>query len=313
MHVIAALRETLPHADFVNFANEQDTRLPGDFRALRESPLYCRPTGYHTISEVVTPDSSIFLALDLGRKLTRAFSAQHRYRGRQILQVAQVEIRHYAHELERLANEVFTLPPAADLEFRSMAERYTYEAIRLTTRLYAHALANRIPFSEAAAQLSAMDAATNPTEMLSMRVQIRNALMRTVTTDCWSRMAGVLFWIALITGAAANLAAAPTHNTNRQEPTVDDEEEEARKWLAAVLIRCSIVMGFEHGPSIMQMMKTMIGIQQALGSSSTYSFATEEEARRFTGLPRRYGPPVPPPTQAVQKGFAEFAQDFLDS
>lgn len=310
MYIIAALRETLPHTEFVNFAMKQETSLPKESKPFPESPLYCRPAGYAVLAEVISPTDCTFKLLDTLRKLTRAFAALNSHSSPQNARTRQQR----GEELQGLATELCAERPAGELRFTTMPEKYRYEAIRLTSRLWAHALANRVPFSEAAAQLSAPDvtAMAKPTHSLSMHIRIRNALMKTDTSDCWDHMAGVLFWITLVAGAAANPEAAPAGYITRRESTFSGEEEEARKWLAAITVRCSIVLGFEYGSSIMETLKRMIGIQQAL-RKTTMPWPTVQDIATLPGMPKTYGPSVPPPVAQVQRGFADFAQEFLDS
>jgi hypothetical protein len=306
MYVIAALRETLPHYDFVKFAGSQKTKMPSDFRPLPESPIYCRPSGYRTVSQVVEPGSKIYEALETVRQLTAAFTVEHGGHSNKPRGASQSPEGAALHtDVDDLINEVFAMPACADLDFETMKQRYMYEAIRLTSRIYAHALANRISFSEAAQQIQPpLDGA------LPLHIEIRNALIKTDMTDCWGHMAGVLFWLGVIAGAAANPAASPAGYISRRET---GDEEDARKYLAATVVRCSILMGFEYGPAIMETMKRIIGIQTVLHQGKAQE-VVEPSGAGMQGLPATtIGVSMPPPTEQAQRGFADFAQDFLTS
>lgn len=308
-YMIAALRETMPHADFVSFALSQNTSIPRDGRLIPESPLFCREAGYVTLKRIISPESNIGRLLDEGRRLTNAFVTCHGKNTRvsKISQQGNSMDRESDRVLQRAANEIFAMQPGTNLKFRSTREQYTYEAIRLTSRLYAHALARRIAFSEAAAQLSSTESDGSQASSTALHVKIHRALMRTDITDCWGHMSGVLFWIALVAGASAN-PMAPSYRDGFANAAATEEGEEARKWLAAITIRCSIVLGFEFGSSIMETLKRMIGIQQVLGH---VAMPEQAEAAGFVEVPRRYGPGLPPRGDDVQRGFADFAYDFL--
>ena len=145
----------------------------------------------------------------------------------------------------------------------------------------------------------------------TLHVHIRDALMKTDITDCWGNMAGVLFWIALVAGAAANPGATPRAGhcvENVDQLGTGGDAEEARTWLAAILVRCSIVLGFEYGPSMMETVKTMVAVQRELERGSATSEASwESESQPF--VERSDG--LPPVFPQGQQGFADFARDFL--
>ncbi|TKA76038.1 hypothetical protein B0A55_05113 [Friedmanniomyces simplex] len=277
-----------------------------DCRPLPESPVYFRPLGYRTIYKVFAPESHVSQILELARRLTAIFETE-------VLpnQSPSEENSHTHHQdqtnseqlLAVTAAAIFIRPAAEDLSFALPSESYTYEAIRLTARLYAHALLRRIPFSRAAQELQAtassssssyrsLQPGTLSTEAAYMAncaiiIHIRNALVRTDTTDCWGGLIGVLFWIALVAGAAANPEAVTTEGGYKErqreggsgggggEEEEEEEEEEARKWLAAVGVRCSIVLGFEFGPAVMGTVKRVVGIQRVLGRLRTVNVSSE--------------------------------------
>ncbi|KAF2215067.1 hypothetical protein CERZMDRAFT_8762, partial [Cercospora zeae-maydis SCOH1-5] len=95
-------------------------------------------------------------------------------------------------------------------------------------------------------------------------ITMYKALMATNLSDCWGHAAGVLFFITLIAGACANPDSLGFHL--HTEP--NGEEDETRKWLAAVTVRCSIVLSFEHGGVVLDTLKRLVGIQQILKSAT---------------------------------------------
>lgn len=206
-----------------------------------------------------------------------------------------------------LYSKVFATQPAVDQDFIGMSDRYMFESVRLASLIYAHALANKIPFSEAASQVRSSDSVSESGEQVeSMPMQIKRALMRTDVSFCWDHLAGVLFWVTLIAGAAAN--PGPLANEDRI-----GEEEDARKWLAAVAVRCCLVLSFEYGHSVLETLKRLLAIQTVLGqteladktgiSETALNLAANDELEQ-----QQYGPVEPPP---LQRGFADFVQEFL--
>ena len=312
-YIIAALWERRPHADYVRYALRQDTTIPKDGRKLPESPIYCRRSGFGSMRNVLPPDSMIYKMLESSRRLTNAFISGH-------ARVSEVSGAGFPLDgrscpiLQMLASEVFSARPGAELAFRTPAERHTYEAIRLTSRVYAHALGNCLAFSKAATQLRASECKKTGETQVAIHVQIRDALVRTDTTDCWGHMTGVLFWIALVAGASANFGGSADRSNRTGLASSASEEGEARQWLAAVLVRCSIVLGFEFGSAVMETMKTIGGIQQALGLVPVPGQVGDAvDAVTFSCLPEAgsYGPDLPPAEREIRKGFVDFAQEFL--
>lgn len=70
--------------------------------------------------------------------------------------------------------------------------------------------------------------------------------------------------MSLVAGAAAN--PGPLANEER----VGDDED-ARKWITAINVRCCITLNFEFGYAVMETVKQMIAVQSLLhaGKDST--------------------------------------------
>ena len=302
MYLIAALRETRPNRDFVEWASKRSTRIPIDSQQLPESPIYYRLEGFRTINRLLSPRSGTYSLLNDLRILTSKFFVEH-----SVIPVKALQLLGESTEsIAGFRDKIFALAPAVDKDFRDMHERYAYEALRLVSLIYAHALASRIPFSKAAIEITRTSRPTvfqrlapsvpNPTlpGSNSIHIQIRDALIRTDTTECWGHLAGVLFWITLVAGAAAN--PGPIANEERH-----GEDEDGRKWLAAIAVRCSIVLSFEYGSAMMETLKRMVGIEAVLSGSS-------EPPQRTNGS---CVGPVEPPEIQMQRGFADFAQEFM--
>ena len=193
------------------------------------------------------------------------------------------------------SHKVLAFRAADDSKFDNMNDRHMYETIRLAANVYAHALQNYIPISKAAAKLGRHSSfwpvsdPIEPNKVTPIPIQIKRALIRTDTSTCWDRTGGVPLWVALVGSAAAN--PGPYADKERY-----GEDEDARKWLAAIAVRCCIVLSFEHGTAILETLKRMVAIETVLAcqpSNTTTRLAAESL--------------LTPP-----KGFVDFAQDFQD-
>lgn len=257
MYIIAVLRESHPHPEFIAHAAKISTPIPKHTGKIPESPLYCHPDGYRTIARDNCTSSQTWDLLNTLREVTASFQF------RQDSQRTSPNYSIHDARLNELQTRIFALPAATDesLDFSSPNARYTYEALRLTARLYVHALYTLTPFSTASASLSATTASSpspdnHPSK--SLPLQIRAALLRTDLSSCWGPLAGTLFFITLLAGATANPGPC-LWNEERE-----GEEEDGRKFLAAVVVRCSIVLSFEHGGAVMGMLRRLVEIEGVL-------------------------------------------------
>lgn len=311
--MIAGLRESTPHRDFIEFASKMMTQLPHDAQKLPESPIYSRPEGYHNLKTVLREDGDTFQLLETLRRLTHRFYIENSQQSSTIPSTLRsTKLWNSSDEtVSSLYSKIFAVQPAAELDFPNGAhDRKMFEAIRLASLIYAHAMANKIPFSKAASQVRSTSMTDNGREEnKSMTIQIRDVLKDTDLSYCWDHLAGVLFWITLIAGAGAN--PGPMDNEDR----VGDEED-ARKWLAAIAVRCCIVLSFEHGHSVLETLKRLVAIETALGQTDSLDDSLTAVSLSAQWTPTYpsgsgkvvFGPERPP---VVQRGFADFAEDFM--
>jgi hypothetical protein len=68
-----------------------------------------------------------------------------------------------------------------------------------------------------------------PSAITTVLSNLKLAIQNSNISDCWNDMAGVLLWIALVVGAASRRS-----------------DKVLKKWFAALAIRCSILLCFEH-------------------------------------------------------------------
>lgn len=301
MHMLAALQETPIDLYFADFASRQDTRISHSLRSVPESPIYCRSSGFQTVARVFQPHSATLDLLNTVRHLGDAFDIQRELSPAFDRSTSTREPGD--QDVSALCNKVFSFQAAVDEDFDNVSERYTYEAIRLTSRVYAHALTRKMPFSQAAIDLQAWSAlfANSDDACLPLPVQIKLALMRTDMSVCWGHMAGVLFWVALVASAAAS------SKTSQADEDVGSDED-TQRFLAAITVRCCIVLSFEHGSSVLGTLKRLVNVQNILAGAETGSRIVSTDAAS-TLSSSLYGPLGLP---GLQRGFVDYAQEFLE-
>jgi hypothetical protein len=306
MFLLAALRETVPDIDYTNFANAQPKTIQNSVGRLPESPICCRTTGFsETISDIL-PRVTYDLLENL-RQLTCSFDGQN-------TQDVDTTSSEYSwvirlatpdQTVSDLCTRIYAARPGWEMDFDDMNARYTYESLRLAAVVYASAIDKGIPISKAAAQIG--DRKTRhslimlPDTTVPVPIMIKHAIMRTDTSFCWDHLAGVLFWITLVGGAAGN--PGPLANEERE-----GYDELARKWITAIAVRCCIVLSFEYGSAILETLNRFVGIETKLAGSSQQA-AGDDGTAPWTWTetdPVNAGPPRPP----MSGGFAEFVQEF---
>jgi hypothetical protein len=171
-----------------------------------------------------------------------------------------------------------------------------YEAIRLTARIYADALVGNMEFSQASSfSTQRDDLGAEHVGSPAPFVEIVHHLMQTDLDRMWGGLSGILFFIVMVAGASAKKAHVK-ELTEAADLANERQEDEARRWLAAVAVRCSIVLGFEHGGSLLGTFKNMLSIQEKLSGRDRIM------RQVVIGPDRRAAP---------QHWFGDFAWDFL--
>jgi hypothetical protein len=230
IYVIAVLQEKLPDQMYRQWIQTQQRPDPNSRRPYPESPAFCGDI-FVTIPKTLSPGSKILPLLDILRVMTDS-----------LLTGDQSGLTG-----GKAAIDAF---PAGNNELSDSQEDRRYEVLRLTAKLYATALVNKVTFSRAAA----LSGVSHP--------QIVEALRRCGVSNCWDLMAGVLFWIVLVAGAAANTDQMASPMLRAVNLSKGDA---ARKYLSAIAMRCSIKLGFEHAFVLLATLRRMVDIQQLLG------------------------------------------------
>ncbi|WPG99753.1 Hypothetical protein R9X50_00257200 [Acrodontium crateriforme] len=317
MYLIAALRETTPHVDFQAHAKKQQRRPSQDRKPFPKSPFVGSPMRPTSDNKESPSTEKTLELLDILRRITDAFLSQHPSSSNPHVNGLRCtsNARDAAESVSVMKNKIFAFNTAESYVFSDVNQKHRFEAIRLTSLIYAFALDNEVPLSTAAAILrqatpspcgengdcASHIRAKSDTSSMSLSFQIKSNLMRTDLSGCWGAMSGVLFWITLVAGAAAN----PEASEHQQREPEGYEEEEARKWLAAVAVRCEILLSFDFGQSILSTLKKMVGIQQTLARRSAARSGSGGSERGSVSA-RVHGP------VEAQKGFGDFVHDFLD-
>lgn len=221
-----------------------------------------------------------------------------------------------ALDVESLCKNIFAIPSANSRcdDFGTSSELFAFEALRLTAVLFAFALSNGIPLSKAAPMLSEMPGFQRQANPTACQILIKSTLVRTDLSDAWGNMAGVLLWITLIAGASSN-PDSPYHPRSDENPSADGgrigEEEEARKWLAAVAVRCSIILSFEYGGAMLETLKRLVGIEQILAKMDAERMGQAVPEVHVGGLKVKKSSVVPcGPEEPLWRNFNDYASDF---
>lgn len=266
---------------YLLYANSRAASPLSNGTLFPESPLYCGRE-FVTVGQILGPTSESLRLLELLRKMTCVFQAED---------LSNTEALSYFHR------RVMSFKSKLRTNVPSRQDR-TYEAIRLTARVYADALVGNVDFSQASSHPTQRD---DPNEQYvespSAFVEIVRNLMHTDLDRMWGGLSGVLFFIVMVAGAASK-GAQVKELTEAADLMAERQEEEARRWLAAVAVRCSIILGFEHGGALLSTLQTMLYIQDKLSGRNRHKLMREVAVG-------------PERETASQSGFRDFAWEFL--
>lgn len=237
-------QERRPNPIYVNHASTQQYAYPPSVSSPSpESPLYMFHADYRFTRFDRNCNKESLRLLKLLHSLTSAFVTLVTFSAQ------PYSVRRHAMraEITSLASRIQSFA-ATDTNLHCTQADRRYEAIRLTSRIYVHALEHRLPFSQTHSN-SQTSCGVTP-------LMVKQALVRTDVADCWDNMAGVLFWITLVAGSACG--NVPILDG------VDDVDQSTRRWMATLTARVSVLLGFEHTAAVMQNLRKMVLIQEAL-------------------------------------------------
>jgi hypothetical protein len=282
----AVLQEDPAEDMYLLFAQMRTTAPPSNEMLFPESPIYCGRK-YRSVAQILGPSESLTL-LELLRRMTCVFLAHDG---------PNIEVLGYLH------SQVWDVESGLPEGIPSRQDRIN-EAIRLTARVYADALVGNVNFSRASSfpTRTGSSTAQGHAEHPAAFVEIVRHLRHTDLDRVWGGLSGVLFWITLVAGAAAKKSKTKDIN-EAADLAIEREEEEARQWLAAVAVRCSIILGFEHSAATLGCLQNMLDIQNRLSRRDTKQRRRQQQQKQMAIGPGRK--PVAP------NGFGDFALEFL--
>lgn len=278
MLVNSVLQERVADDMYLHYAQRQAAPSTANGTTSRASMFYCGVLEWADLNRFLNPRSETMALLNLVRKLTGVF------RGNADSRKAN---------LQRLRDQIWEFKEKTSAALPTQGDR-VYEAVRLTARVYADALAKRTPFSKACSTAESTESGTSDTRPAAF-VQIAQSLSHTNLQDYWGGLSGVLFWVALVAGAAAKRA----FNDDPKQSTTSarkQQEDAASRLLAAVAVRGSIVFGFEQGPAVLGTLSNMLDLQYRLSGRSGRA-----KGRAVFGPETLFG---------RQSGFSDFAEEF---
>ena len=275
----AVLQETAADDIYLIYAHSRAAPPPSDGTLFPESPIYCG-YGFGTVSKILGPGSDSMRLLELLQIMTWMF---------------QTEGQSKAAALGYFHRQVISFKSKLRTGESSRSGRI-YEAIRIAARIYADALVGNMEFSQASSfSTQRNDSRSEHVASPAAYVEIVQHLMHTDLDRMWGGLSGILFFIVMIAAASAKLVQVK-ELTEAVDLMIERQEDEARRWLAAVAVRCSIVLGFEHGGSLLGTLENMLCIQDKLsGRNKTVRHLVIGPDRR----------PLPQP------GFVDYAWEFL--
>ncbi|KAK5010015.1 hypothetical protein LTR28_012191 [Elasticomyces elasticus] len=316
----AIIREESPLDTYLVYADGLSW-APNDHtvQATPESPIYCPDPLFSTVRLSKKCSEQCYELLCLLRDMTDAFlgangAAVPRSKAEAfVLASASTTWPADINEgkLKLLQSRIYAMPPASIARGTTAKER-VYEAVRRASVIYAQALVCHVPFSEARTQ-SHTD--SQPPSTYISPSAVRSVLESTDLSDCWGNMAGVLYWIALLTAAASNgllrrMSSDTRHGRRDQAHVIETEMvedlKETRKWLVAVAVRCTAVLIFEHRLAVLISLRRMVAVQEILRAGP---FAEREKHIRRDSL-ASWHLAAPTPSAGVAHGFSDYVGDL---
>jgi hypothetical protein len=259
---------------YLLYADSKAAPPPSDGTLFPESPIYCGHD-FGTVTRILGRGSDSLRLLELVQKMTCMFQAEGPSKA--------AALGYFNRQVQSFKSKLRTS--------ESSRPDRIYEAIRLAAMMYADALVGNMDISQASSFSTQRDHTGSPAAV----VEIVRHLMHTDLDRMWGALSGVLFVVVMVAGAAAK-GAQVKELTEAADLMHERQEDEARRWLAAVAVRCSIVLGFEYGGSVLGTLRNMLCIQDKLSGRNRH-------VRQVVIGPDRRAVP--------QHGFGDFAWEFL--
>lgn len=168
--------------------------------------------------------------------------------------------------------------PSANMPGISVSGDWVYEACRVTAIIYTTAIVMGIPFSVAADPIYV--------NLLEPSIQFNNwdnddhlvkphlaetlyeTLQRADTSSLWKNMSGVLYWVSAVGAAAARIPC--TIDMAQQDRSASEAYSVwVRRCLIMTATRTMIVLVFEQPTAIIAAQRTLLKIQELIGSHTS--------------------------------------------
>ncbi|KAF2633202.1 hypothetical protein BU25DRAFT_380373 [Macroventuria anomochaeta] len=276
--MLAPFREGLPaNSDLI----DSETALP-------ESPLYCPRDAFLTISDdAQCSQSTLELLCDM-KELTNIFVAHNialnTIHNTDAADITRLGLPNDAYEatIQNIRTRV-TLLPSAHTPDVPVSGDWVYEACRIAALIYTTAIAMGIPFSVAADpnyvnffETPMSFAIWDSDEQLPkphLTEALYETLQRANTSNVWKNMSGVLYWVGAVGAAAARIPS--TMNMAQQDrPGPEAYSVWVRRCLIMTATRTMIVLVFEHPTAIITAQKTLLKVQELIGSHASRRLET---------------------------------------
>lgn len=256
--------------------------------ALPESPLFCPKQTYSTIlNDIRCSRSTLELLTDM-KDLTNMFlaynSALNTVHDVDALDIASLSPpdSDYESKLHAIRKRVASLP-SAHTPGELTSGDWIYEACRIAALIYTAAITMGVPFSVAAdpscieslSTTARSDSSEDNGDFYGSHLTevLYETLQRADTSDVWKDMSGVLYWVS-----AVGAAAARTSSTLDMTQHVGLGHEAYSMWVRRCLVmtatRTMIVLVFEHPLAITAAQKTLLKVQEVIGSYASRRLMT---------------------------------------
>ncbi|TKX23872.1 fungal specific transcription factor domain-containing protein 26 [Elsinoe australis] len=206
---------------YLEYAREYVDRHPYLKFPAPESPLICRDSGMGSIASIKLCNSQSLHLIILGHQLTDTCLKLNRLEQRKNSPTGPhpPAAGQSANDLQfiivDIANKIHEMLPA-DTPGHSGHKDSCYEAIRLASIVYAHAIVHRVPIHEA------LHISCRVSNNLNVRTppcavtpgQIQETVQQTNMDEAWDRLGGTLYWILMIAAAASHEPSTDTSTPN---------------------------------------------------------------------------------------------------
>ena len=290
----AIFRETQPKPIYLGYCKPFPHHATSYSQPIPESPLFCPRRDFETIKNSTRCAKHTLDLLTAVRDMTNLF-----LNNGSTTSTAQKD-----QQLNLHLHCILSLPSFTHYS-RATSPVYgdwTYEACRIAAVIQAIAITKRIPLSQACvvaarwqAHPPASSAYSYPASSSSSSYlhpyradsvfhtpsppadppllpssplhALRAALDRSDLSNCWDDMAGVLFWVALVGGAAARPG-----------------DRLLRKWLVAMSVRCSVVLAFGHGAAVVGALRMLLRVTERIALEAGTEVKVERKRRIDEGV-----------------------------